>query len=188
VPINELSITAEPVSEQDVIVLFNQLVAGGVIRGIRLLAASQHQQYDAVYRCHVTEPLANHVFNKVTNPLGVQDLAHTAPLLSKPYVLEYKFNMDSLIAEFESEEKAERDIDLVVAWTIGKEWKRRYTVTSTLDLENLQHRPFHGVTHVVNHDNTGETAFYAIILEELLAYLDDVDNAQAAQRRKYGQE
>ncbi|MGZ7210248.1 MAG: hypothetical protein ACXVHV_10240, partial [Methanobacterium sp.] len=39
-PINEISITSEPQSEQDVIVLFNQLVAGGVIRGIKLLATS----------------------------------------------------------------------------------------------------------------------------------------------------
>src|SRR5690606_32524118 len=40
-PINEISITSEPQSEQDVIVLFNQLIAGGVIRGIKLLATSQ---------------------------------------------------------------------------------------------------------------------------------------------------
>ena len=45
-PLNEISITSEPQSEQDAIVLFNQLIAGGVIRGLKLLATSQVKQYD----------------------------------------------------------------------------------------------------------------------------------------------
>jgi hypothetical protein len=53
-PLHEVSITATPISEQDVIVLFNQLVAGGVIRGLRLLATSCHQQYDGIFRFSVT--------------------------------------------------------------------------------------------------------------------------------------
>jgi len=186
IPINELSITATPVSEQDAIVLFNQLIAGGVIRGIRLLAASQHEQYDAVYRYHVSEPLQNHIFNKETNPLGVQEYGHFSPLSSKPYVLEYKYNMDSLIDEFESDYKSERDIDLVVSWSIGREWKKRYNVTSVLDIENLQHRPVHGITHTINNDHTGEIVFLAIILEELISYLNNVDGVQSFHREKYG--
>src|SRR5690606_5886886 len=45
-PINEISITSIPISEQDVIVLFNQLIAGGVIRGLKLLSTSQYATYD----------------------------------------------------------------------------------------------------------------------------------------------
>ena len=48
-PLMRPSITAEPKSEQDVISLFNQLLAGGVIRGIRLMATDQHSQYDGVF-------------------------------------------------------------------------------------------------------------------------------------------
>ena len=73
-PINEISITSVPQSEQDVIVLFNQLIAGGVIRGFKLLATSQRKQYDGVFRFVVKEPFTNHIFDKKDNPLGVQEL------------------------------------------------------------------------------------------------------------------
>jgi len=185
-PLNEVSITATPVSEQDVIVLFNQLVAGGVIRGIRLLASSSHQQYDGIFRFFVNEPLKNHLFDKATNPLGVQELRHDKAFTSKSYVLEYKHNLDALIQEFENEEKTESHIDLVVAWDIGEQWKKRYAVTSLLDLENLQHREFHGLTHVFKDERTGDTRFQAIILSELVEYLNDVDGTQLVQRQKYG--
>ena len=185
-PLHEVSITASPVSEQDVIVLFNQLIAGGVIRGMRLLATSAHQQYDGIYRFFVNEPLANHRFDKATNPLGVQELKHDKAFTSKPYVLEYKHNVDALIQEFENEEKTEAHVNLVVAWVIGEQWKKRYAVTSLLDLSNLQHREFHGLTHIFRDERTGDTRFYGIILSELIQYLHDVDGAQEVQHKKYG--
>jgi hypothetical protein len=184
-PLNEVSITSLPVSEQDVIVLFNQLVAGGVIRGLRLLATSSHQQYDGIFRYAVTEPLQNHHFDKITNPLGVQDLRHDKAFLSKPFVLEYKYNLDALIQEFENEEKTESHIDLAVTWEIGEQWKKRYSVTSLLEFENLQHREFHGMTHIFRDERTGDVRFYAIILSELLEFLSDPDAAQASQKLRY---
>lgn len=116
-PMKEVSITSLPKPEQDVIVLFNQLVAGGVIRGLKLMPTSSHEQYDGIYKYVVKEPLQNHVFDKNTDPLGVQDMQHSAEFASKPYVLEYKHNVDALIQEFESEEQ-ESAISLVVAWEI----------------------------------------------------------------------
>jgi hypothetical protein len=186
VPLHEISISAEPISEQDVIVLFNQLIAGGVIRGVRLLATSSHNQYDGIFRYFVNEPLKNHLFDKTTNPLGVQELRHDEPFSSKPYVLEYKHNVDALIQEFETEEKSEQHLDLVVAWDIGDEWKKRYSVTSLLNLDNLQHREFHGLTHIFRDERTGDTRFHAVILSELIEYLNDVAGVQPAQREKYG--
>lgn len=73
VPVNEISISAAPSSEQDVIALFNQLLAGGVIRGIRVMASSSHQQYDGLFRYHLRAPLANHIYDALNNPLGIQD-------------------------------------------------------------------------------------------------------------------
>jgi hypothetical protein len=35
----------------------------------------------------------------------------------------------------EGEEKVEKDINLVVVWAIGEQWKKRYAVTSPLDLD-----------------------------------------------------
>ncbi|PAU80379.1 ATP-binding protein [Halovibrio salipaludis] len=182
-PINEISIISEPQSEQDVIVLFNQLIAGGVIRGIHLLATSQSKQYDGVFRFIAKEPLDNHVFEKEKNPLGVQELHFDTAYASAPKILEYKYNLDALIHEFESEYKNEKDIHLAVAWKMGTEWQRNYDIISFLDLNNLHRRDFHGLTHSLN---SGTTKFYVIILEELIQYLNDIEATQEYQRHYYG--
>ena len=169
------------------IVLFNQLIAGGVIRGIKLLATSQFDKYDGIFRYYVSAPIGNHIYDKLRNPLGVQELSHSEPFISKkPYVLEYKHNLDALVHDFETEEKNEREIDLAVAWEIGSEWRKRFHVTSLLDFDNLQHRPFHGLTHVFNDENSGDRRFYAVILGELIDFLNDADGVQADQKKKYG--
>lgn len=181
-PINEISVTSTPRSEQDVIVLFNQLVAGGVIRGLKLLSTSQTQQYDGLFKFVIREPLANHVFDKNLNPLGVQDMHHTKALVSPPKVLEYKYNIDGLIAEFENGEKKEKEIHLAVAWELGSAWKKNYEATSLLDLSNIHQRDFHGLTHVL-HSNTSK--FYVIVLKELIDYLNDVDGVQIYHQGEY---
>src|SRR5579862_506549 len=186
-PMREIAITSKPQSEQDVIVLFNQLIAGGVIRGLKLMATSSHLKYDGIYRYSVKEPVENHIFDKQMNPLGVQNMQIQGPYTSKPYVLEYKHTVDALIQEFENQEKQEGDLNLAVAWDIGSEWKKRYSVTSLLDLENIQHRPFHGVTHVFRDQTSGDIRFYGIILSELIEYLNNFDTSQVEQKSKYGE-
>lgn len=182
-PINEISITSEPQSEQDVIVLFNQLIAGGVIRGINLLATSQVKQYDGVYKYVVKEPFENHVFDKENNPLGVDELHFNSEHISPPKILEYKYNLDALIQEFESEYKNEKDIHLAVAWEMGSEWQKNYEAISLLDLDNLHQRDFHGLTHILD---SGTTRFHVVILKELITYLNDVDGVQEYHKKNYG--
>ncbi|WP_421306599.1 hypothetical protein [Aeromonas veronii] len=182
-PINEISITSEPQSEQDVIVLFNQLIAGGVIRGINLLATSQVKQYDGVYKYVVKEPFKNHVFDKENNPLGVDELHFNSEHISPPKILEYKYNLDALIQEFESEYKNEKDIHLAVAWEMGSEWQKNYEAISLLDLDNLHQRDFHGLTHILD---SGTTRFHVVILKELITYLNDVDGVQEYHKENYG--
>lgn len=181
-PINEISITSTPRSEQDVIVLFNQLVAGGVIRGIKLLATSQTQQYDGIFKFVIKEPLNNHTFDKILNPLGVQDMQFNKEHTSPPKVLEYKYSLNGLIAEFENGEKKEKDIHLAVVWELGDAWRKNYEATSLLDLDNIHQRDFHGLTHIL-HSSTSK--FYVIALKELIDYLNDVDGVQHHHKAEY---
>jgi len=181
-PINEISITSIPQSEQDVIVLFNQLIAGGVIRGIRLLATDQKKQYDGVFKYYIKEPIDNHVFEKTKNPLGVLKLENKANYISRPWILEYKYNLDALVREFENDEKKESEINLVIVWETGELWKKTYQVTSLLEIDNLHHREFHGLTHIFQ---SGNTKFYAIVLSELVEYLNDFEQSQINQKDKY---
>ena len=45
IPTKKISITSVPTREQDVIALFNQLIAGGVIRGIRIMSTNERFTY-----------------------------------------------------------------------------------------------------------------------------------------------
>jgi hypothetical protein len=184
-PMRQIPITSVPVREQDVVALFNQLLAGGVIRGIKVMTTSQYKQYDGLVRYIVSEPTENHVFSKTANPLGVQQETALEPVVTRPFVLEYKLSLDALIGEFEKEEKAEADIDLVVAWQAGSDWQRRYTVIPLLDLACLHHREFHGLTHIFRDANTGDIRFRAVIMEELISYLNDPDGVQEYHRTTY---
>jgi hypothetical protein len=184
-PTTEPSITSEPLNEQDVIGLFNQFLAGGVIRGVRLMSTSQHQQYDGVFRYVLKEPLAHHIFDKEKNPLGIEQGQASKPFVSAPMILEYKFSLDGLIQDFEKGEKNEKEIKLAVVWETGEDWKARYTMTPLLYLPNVHHRYVHGVTHIARNVLTGEATFQVIALKELIAYINDPDAVQQYQNERY---
>jgi hypothetical protein len=184
-PIKQPSMTSEPLNEQDVIALFNQLLAGGVIRGIKLMATSQHQQYDGIYRFCLKEPFKNHIFDKDKNPLGIEKSRASDEYESAPDILEYKYSFDGLFEEMLKGDKNERQIGLVIAWEMGKHWPQRYEITPLLYLDNLQHRYFHGGTHIIKDATTGDTVFPAIILSELIAYINNPDDVQDYQRKTY---
>jgi len=182
-PTKKISVTSVPQAEQDVIVLFNQLIAGGVIRGIRLLATSQVAQYDGVFRYCAEDPLDELAFSKENNPLGVIEEQLIKPYRTQPKVLEYKFNLDGLIREFESGIKHENDVDLAVFWEMGSEYEREYDILSYLDLDQIHHRPHHGLTHMLSSSNS---SFAVICLSELFDLLNDPLSSQDYQNATYG--
>ena len=186
-PVKEPSITSKPLNEQDVIALFNQLLAGGVVRGIRLMATSQHQQYDGIYRFRLKKPFENHIFDKGRNPLGIERSKVNKEFDSAPGIMEYKYSFDALLEEIEKEEKNERQIGLVVVWEIGRNWQKRYEIISLLYLDNLQHRYFHGGTHIIKDASTGDIVFPVIVLSELIDYINDPDKVQEYQRKTYAE-
>lgn len=184
-PTRKISMQSTPLCEQDAIVLFNQLIAGGVIRGIRLLSTSQVSQYDGMFRYVAEEPFENLLFNETKNPLGVYEEQLTKAYVGPPKILEYKFSLDGLIREFESGVKNEKDVSLAVFWEMGSEYRREYNVTSLLDFENVHHRRHHGITHVIKSANT---RFDVVCLKELIDLLNDADGQQAFQKSSYGDE
>ena len=184
-PLNEPALTSKPLNEQDVVSLFNQLLAGGVIRGIKLLATSQHKQYDGICKFHLIEPFENHIYDLKKNPLGIEASRVTAEYLSAPKILEYKYSFDALLEEIEMEDKSEKQMQLVVAWEMGHNWAKRYEITPLLHFDNLHHRYFHGGTHIVKDTNTGDAVFPLIILSELVDYINDPDSVQDYQKATY---
>lgn len=186
-PTKRISITAQPSREQDVIALFNQLLAGGVIRGVKIMATDERFTYDGLYKISFEPPNENHIYDKDSNPLGVlkETAAQYESFISEPKVLEYKKSFDGLIENIEDESKNSNDIGLVVVWETGDYYKEIYSFTSLLDNNNLNLRQYHGVTHIVTNLQTGQREMDLIVLSELIDYLNDPIETQKTQKAKY---
>lgn len=187
-PTKQVGITSKPSREQDVIALFNQLIAGGVIRGIRVMSTNERFTYDGLYRIIIDRPTTNHIFNKDDNPLGIladkfdpKDL----PFKSSPSILEYKYCLDGLIEDIITEDKNSNDIGLVVVWSTGDMYKSNYHITSLLDTDNLSERQYHGVTHTITNLTTNQKEMDLIVLEELIDYLNNPTETIKNQKKKY---
>ncbi|WP_086479231.1 ATP-binding protein [Oceanospirillum sanctuarii] len=180
-PKNEISISSIPQKEQDVIALFNQLIAGGVIRSINLLATNQTTQYDGVYRYVVSEDEETYLHDSVTNPLGLEH-EKLKNFESQPKVLEYKHNLDYLIQDFHNEEKRADDINLAICWELGSSWREDFECTSYLLEDNIAHRSYHGLTHQLY---SSTSKIDVIVLSELIEYLEDYERSQKTQITNY---
>lgn len=188
-PSKKISITSVPTREQDVIALFNQMVAGGVIRGVKIMSTNERFTYDSLYRVAYEKPDEQHVYNPDNNPLGVkEDIAKEfmrENFRGDPQVLEYKFSLDSLIEDFTNGDKNAGDVNLAVVWETGKDYKAAYGITSLLNDENLSLRQFHGATHSLTDIETGSHVLWLVVLSELIAYLNDPETTKQQQIKKY---
>lgn len=194
IPINEISISSEPSREQDVVALFNQLVAGGIVRGLTVVGTNEMSTYDGAYRIRIGPNYEDHVFDEETNPLGISnevagDYEEECPegfISSKLYVLEYKFSLDGLITDLTTGDKKAADIDLVVAWEAGTDYRKFFTITSLLNPQGSEDRSFHGVTHVLV-DEHGQHVMDVILLKDLIGHLNN-PSEEALRQVQYEEE
>ncbi|MEP4903850.1 MAG: hypothetical protein ABJX82_18775, partial [Paracoccaceae bacterium] len=191
IPINEISISAEPSREQDVIALFNQLVAGGVIRGVKVVGTNEMSTYDGAYRVKVGPDYQNHVYDEDANPLGVTeqisaDYEEERPegfLSSQMKVLEYKYSLDGLISDLTTGDKQAADIDLVIAWESGEDYMQLFEMNSLLIDDGNSDRDYHGVTHTLS-DEHGNHVMDVILLRDLIGFLNDPE-AEGERQESY---
>jgi hypothetical protein len=186
-PTERISITSAPTREQDVIALFHELIAGGVIRGLSIMSTNERFTYDGLFKIGFDLVPDLYTYDPDKNPLGVpHELAKQLHgKITDPRVLEYKFNLDGLVEDFDSQDKNIKDIDLCVVWATGETYRERYGVTSLLTPENADQRQYHGVTHVLTDIETGGKLCDLIVLEELIEFLNDPTVAADKQRKKY---
>lgn len=164
--------------------MFNQLIAGGVIRSLNLLATSQIKQYDGIFRYVVSEDEETYLHDKASNPLGLEH-EKIRDFESQPKIVEYKHDLNYLIQDFHNEEKRADDIDLAVCWELGSDWKEDFECTSLLLSDNIAHREYHGLTHQLY---SSTSRIDVIVLSELVEYLEDYDQSQITQKERYESE
>lgn len=186
-PTERVSITSIPTREQDVIALFHQLVAGGVIRGISAMSTNERFTYDGLFRVSFDLDAAIYTFDEDSNPLGVApDVAKALKgKVTDPMILEYKFSLDGLVEDLDTQDKNIKDVDLCIVWETGGLYKERYGITSLLLPENASQRNYHGVTHVLSDLDSGGKLCDLIVLRELVESLNSPEATEAAQREKY---
>lgn len=186
-PVKKIAITSMPTREQDVIALFNQLIAGGVIRGIKIMSTNERMTYDSLYKIIITNKSNLQLFDGETNPLGIVDdvfaemLADREEFVSEPKVLEYKYSLDGLIEDIESGIKNTSDINLVVAWEAGEKYKDNFHIESLLIAGNEMMRQYHGITHRLHSINTSECVCDLILLKDLVLYLNNAEESDILQ-------
>ncbi len=186
-PTKRISLTSTPTREQDVIALFHQLVAGGVIRGVKVMSTNERLTYDSLYKVTFDLEPEKYIYDAVTNPLGISPEAakQMQGMTTEPRVLEYKFCLDGLIEDTESGDKNIKDINLAVAWSTGELYRERYGITSLLIAENREQRSYHGLTHALCDMESGQRLVDLIILEEMIDYLQNGEASEERQRLKY---
>jgi len=186
-PVKKISITSMPTREQDVIALFNQLIAGGVIRGIKIMSTNERMTYDSLYKIIITNKSNLQLFDCETNPLGIAEdvfeemLKDRQEFVSEPKVLEYKYSLDGLIEDIESGIKNTSDINLVVAWEAGDRYKDNFNIESLLINGNEIMRQYHGITHRLHSINANERVCDLILLKDLILYLNNAEESDELQ-------
>lgn len=186
-PVKRISITSKPTREQDVIALFNQLIAGGIIRGVRVMSTNERSTYDGLFKVSFDLPVEKYVYDRLANPLGLEESVALAlaGVVSQPKILEYKFSLNGLVEDADSGDKNVKDIDLCIVWETGDDYVGRYGITSLLVPENADQRQYHGVTHILTDAESGARVMDLIVLSELIQCLNDSSIGVAEQHAKY---
>jgi hypothetical protein len=178
-----LAMVSAPQQEQDVIAIFHELVGLGVLKGYRFYATTQSDRYDSLF--FMDYQRRNGVLFDVQNcRLGISR-SYELPYITEPKVLEYKYTFDSLVSDFSKEEKFARQIDFVVCWQCGRQYKERFYLQSLLIGDEGSNRQMYGATHQAFQVGSQQSAFEVLIVEDLLNWLRSPTDEEARQKRIY---
>lgn len=67
----------------------------------------------------------------------------------------------------------------------GSSYLQNYHIVSLLDDDNLSERQYHGVTHVIQDDQSNQQVMDMIVLSELIDFLNDSVDTIKKQKAKY---
>jgi hypothetical protein len=177
-----ISLLSFPRQEQDVIGLFHELIGANILKGFKFFGTSMSDRYDSLFMMDYKE--SDKVqFQSENERLGID---RNFPLgKTEPKVLEYKYELDGLIADFEKEEKFIKHIDYVVCWSAGKAYKQRFTLDSLLIGDEGSTRQIYGSTHKAYTDGSSTPAFEVLVLEDLIQWFQDPQAEEARQKQTY---
>ena len=119
-------------------------------------------------------------FDASSNRLGVTR-AYSLPYSTEPKVLEYKYTFESLVSDFDKEEKFAKQVNFVVCWTAGSHYKEKFYLQSLLVGDEGSSREIFGATHQAFAAGSSQPAFEVLVVEDLLRWLQDSVAEEARQ-------
>jgi hypothetical protein len=180
-----VAMISEPQKEQDVIALFHELLGVGLLKGYGIFATSQSETYDSLYELNYPND-QDFKFEKSIRPLGVS--GRYLGESTEPRVLEYKYDFDGLLDDFEQEVKSQSQIQFVVCWSVSKRFRDRFFFRSLLVGDEGSERVHYGATHQAFAASSSEPAFEVLVLSDLLSFVEDRESEEARQREFYKDE
>lgn len=164
---DDIQFKNEPEEEQDLVALFHELIAGGVIPYYACEAASSYSVYDAIFEYEV--PL-----DRIGRQYRMQE---SDDPLTEHVVLEYKLNGEDLIDDISRHQKFYYMMDLLVCWDIDEE--ACHDAGATLIDKSPESTKYWGTTHELvlepmHFDHLGSgRQLNIIVLKQLLSELED---------------
>ena len=178
-----VALVSTPQQEQDAVALFHELIGAKVLRGFRFFGTSQSDRYDSLFFMEYSGE-DKILYDSKANRLGVSR-DYPLPYSTEPKVLEYKYSFESLVGDFEREEKFAKQIDLVVCWNVGTNYKSKYYLQSLLVGDEGSSRKIFGSTHQAFATGQSVPDFEVVVLEDVLNWLRDAAGEEARQKRMY---
>jgi hypothetical protein len=163
---------SSPLTEQDVVGIFNQLAALGVFPGMKILATSAQATYDCYVQFDCKRNIAQLRYGGLDdNPLGLSTdvLGPTDDEFStKGLTLEFKNNLDGLIDDLNDPRKGKTfaRIDICICWGVIEKQHHGYELTEITET-NLHERRYPGITHILRKD--GESHLIQVVLLKSIA-------------------
>jgi len=168
-----LRLTSTPQKEQDVVALFNQLLASGAFSGYDVMATSSHRRYDSLAWARLSQDeIGRVVYDAKTCPWGVERFRaeQLAARHSRQITIEFKYDLVRLLTDIRGGTKHFRDIQLAVAWVADP------SIHDAADFElqalevpkEIAVRRYPGVTHQLLSTDNAEHMIQVILLSELM--------------------
>ncbi|MFL5244510.1 MAG: ATP-binding protein [Gemmataceae bacterium] len=171
--IEPVSYLSEPLTEQDVIGIFNQLCALGLFPGLKIFSTSAQHTYDCYIKFDYKGDLDRLRYKSISdNSLGLSsDVLPTdeKKFQTKGLTLEFKNNLEGLISDVEDPQKRKKfsNVDMLVCWGAATENRKGYHLIP-IDENNLEERRFPGATHLLAKDDESPHVIQVVLLEEIV--------------------
>ena len=185
----DFALLSEPRQEQDVVILFSQMVAAGVLRGYEILGAAEgNQPYDSLMRVRVPLKGLDHFDKEHPEALPSELIEDTDEISTTILVVEFKYDLTDLVRDFADHRKRFGDIQVAIAWNAREGFKQGvygdYTLYTVALPETVSVRPYPGVTHVLRR-NGSDHLIHVVLLEDLFIMKRDYDVGYQYQLKHY---